>query len=141
MSFNFTDAWILQSIYCSEIREHGAELVDIIAYADYSNHAILTYSELTNSLVKLLHAGLVVQLGDNFQTSMTYKAWWTEKSKDKKRIYLLKAIEETEKYLNKNFQNLDISHDNSIIPISESDFKNSVDLYINKAEKIFKDKL
>ena len=49
----FTDALILQSIYHSEKKTRGAELRDIIAYADYVNHAILTFGELSTGMENL----------------------------------------------------------------------------------------
>jgi len=53
MKYNYLDALILNSIVSSEKEDCGAELSNIIAYADYVDHAIITLSELNNSIEKL----------------------------------------------------------------------------------------
>ena len=62
MKYNYLDALILNSIVNSEKEDFGAELSDIIAYADYVDHAIIALSELNNSIEKLLLDGLIVTL-------------------------------------------------------------------------------
>jgi hypothetical protein len=62
MKYSFEDSWILNSVINSEKKELGAELCDIIAYGDYSNHCIMTLSELNESIKKLCKDGFIVVL-------------------------------------------------------------------------------
>jgi hypothetical protein len=132
MNFNTTDAWILQSIFCAEKADGGASLVGIIGYADYVNHAILTYTEFSEALVKLSAAGLVEQVGENFQTTGIYKSWYAQKYAGKKNVSALKAMGDTEKYLNQHFQTLPAPPSNSPYPVDETNFKNATDRYLER---------
>lgn len=138
MTFNFEDAWILYSIFCSEISEQGATLKHIISYADYSNHAIITYPELTKSLKKLLSAGLVIQLDKKFATTDSYKIWWDAKFKERKRIYILKAIEDTEKFLYHYGKSCDLLTFHVTLKITEEEFSKAVNAYIEESASIIK---
>ena len=132
MDFTFSDAWVLQSIYFSEKNGDGAVLSDIIAYADYSNHAILSYSEFINALTKLIQVGIVKFHSTKLHTSDNYKQWWADKFEVKKRIYILKTIERTEKYLEKTYTSFVLSAENVQIEITEEDFNLTVSSYLRK---------
>ena len=121
MTFDFKDVWLLHSIYASEKPELGADLRDIIAYADYANHDILTYEELANSLPKLLSASLVVQLDKNLATTDIYKTWWTSKFEQKKSVYVLKALDEAKIFLNNTFETVKLP-EIKIINIQQEDW-------------------
>jgi hypothetical protein len=56
----WSDAWILAAIYqCS--KEKPADLVEILAAADFINHAVLNVEELQSGLFRLEKAGLIVE--------------------------------------------------------------------------------
>jgi len=59
LRFTWTDAWILASLNASTAEQPVVALAELIATADYLNHAIPTLQELRSSL-RTLHAhGLV----------------------------------------------------------------------------------
>lgn len=91
-------AWILQCIYHAE-QGDGATLRDIIAYADYINHAILTYEEINDGVQGLSKLGLVTRVGEKFVTSLIFKTWWKEKFKKKKHVDAMKELGEIGEFL------------------------------------------
>ena len=58
-SFIWTDAWIFASLNTSAAEQPGVALAELIATADYLNHAIPTLRELRSSLQTLHAHGLV----------------------------------------------------------------------------------
>ena len=125
MTFDFKDTWLLHSIYASEKPELGADLRDIIAYADYVNHDILTYEELAASLPKLLSIGLVVQLDKKLATTNIYKTWWASKFEKKKSIYVLKALDDAKIFLNSTFETAELPEITVAINIQQQDWDKS----------------
>lgn len=103
MTFEYSDALLLQSIKFSEQVDQGATLTDIVQASDYIDHSIMTYNELINGTKKLKQIGLVVEHNKRLQTTKTFKDWWTKKYKDKKRIVIIKALEEVKAYLDKTY--------------------------------------
>lgn len=58
----WSDAWLLAAIYqCS--KEKPADLVEILAAADFINHALLNVEELRSGLFRLENAGLITVAG------------------------------------------------------------------------------
>lgn len=55
----WSDAWLLLSIYYAQSHEHSC-LSSIIAAADYINHAVMNYEELTSGLVRLESSGMII---------------------------------------------------------------------------------
>lgn len=54
----WSDAWLLAAIYqCS--KEKPADLVEMLAAADFINHAVLNMEELQSGLFRLENAGLI----------------------------------------------------------------------------------
>jgi hypothetical protein len=102
MTFEYSDAWLLGAIKLSENWE-GASLMDIIQVADYINHAIMTNTEFSTGVKKLIAIGLVIEKDKRLQTTGKFKGWWSTKYGQRSRISLLKSIEEIAKYLNTNF--------------------------------------
>ena len=100
MIINHSDAWLLQSILHAEKDKQGAELTDILAYADYVNHEIITYEEFEEGLVKLIALKLVVERGNKLETVMKFKNWRDKKIASMRRIYVQKELEMIEEYLN-----------------------------------------
>jgi hypothetical protein len=128
MIFSYNDAWLLQAILHSEGQE-GASLINIVAYADYANHAVMTYEEFSGSLSRLMFAGIVLFDKPFLRTSEAFRAWRTEKYKGKKRFGILKEIDVFEKYLNKTFSG--ITQGASIIEIAREQFQEAVEEYIH----------
>lgn len=61
----FADAWVLLAVtYASH--DQPPDLLDVVAAADFINHAILTYEELSVSLAHLVHRGMIQVSGDRF---------------------------------------------------------------------------
>jgi len=58
--WTWSDGWILMAIYLAS-RDQGAELYEIIAAADATNHAIPTAGELSSALTKFAKSGLIRQ--------------------------------------------------------------------------------
>ena len=134
MEFDFNDAWILNSITNTETENDGAQLIDIIAYCDYSNHSIITISEINNSLDKLFFVNIILIQNNKFSINNgNYKDWW-KKYSEKKRIYIFKAVEETLKFLNKSFP--EIVYRKSNLKVSESDYYLALEIYRQKALEI-----
>ena len=131
MKFDFTDAWILHSIHFQESGNSGTELRKIISYADYVNHAIITYPEFVTSILKLVSIGIVKQQNKTLATTEVFKQWWDNQYTRKKNIPVLEIIHQVEQYLNLNFKNSDLSASIKEIQITEEEFIKAVDIYLN----------
>jgi len=131
MPYNIIDAWILNSIAFSEKENIGAELSDVIAYGDYSNHSIMTLSELRKTIEKLQADKLITILdNDNFLVAKSYKTWLAKKLENKKRFSIFKIVEDTEKFL-KSFHP-DEANANSIKTLPETNYITALEKYIKK---------
>lgn len=130
MEDNFSSAWIMYSILHSENENKYSKLTDIIAVADYSNHAILTYSEFKEGLTILNNLGFVSSNEDKLNVSDTFKDQWASKFSKKKRLYVHKEISEINKYISKLKSSVDNKTDFALT--SESDFNKAVDEYLDK---------
>jgi len=82
LNFNTTDVLVLQSIKNSEGAK-GASIGSIISFADYVNHAILTYAELRCALEKLLGCKIIEQHGEFIRTNNVFLSWYKKKFKGK----------------------------------------------------------
>ena len=131
MKFEFTDAWILHSIHFQESGNSGAELRKIISYADYANHAIITYPEFVQSIIKLVSIGIVKQQNKTLTTTIIFKQWWDRQYSGKKSMPILELIHQVEQYLNLNYKNSDHSASITEIQITEEEFTKAVDIYLN----------
>lgn len=132
MDIYFTASWLLYSIYHSENDKEGADLYKIIANADYSNHAIISYDEFILGLTLLRRLDLVSERDNYLFTTMTYKDWWTFKFENKKRIYIQNEMSAIEKYIKKKAENEENIEDLIInTNISASDFDRAVKTYID----------
>ena|SRR5882672_3179885 len=119
MTFEYSDAWLLQSIKLSENGDKGATLIDIIQAADYINHAILTNSEFTTGTKKLKSIGLITEKDKRLETTDKFNEWWTKRYGQKNRISVLKTLEEIEKYLNKNYGTIEATELNTEITYAD----------------------
>lgn len=83
----WSDVWVLHStLHCA--KEGAAELSNVIAMADFMNHAIVTWEELNGAILRLRARGLFssaaplavtdaalelhLQMGDGWLTSLRY---------------------------------------------------------------------
>jgi len=134
MEGDFSSAWLMYSIVHSENEGKYSKLTDIIAVADYANHAIMTYSEFIEGLTNLQNLG-IVSLNDNkIVISDLFKDWWISKFFSKKRLYVHKEISDISKYISKLKSSLIEKVDLTLS--SESDFKKAVDKYLDKMNSI-----
>jgi len=121
MKFEYSDAWLLEAIKLAETGDKGATLTDIIQTADYINHAIMTNSEFTTGTRKLKNLGLIIEKDKKLKTTDKFNEWWTKKYGQKSRFSLLKAMEEIETYLNKNYGTIEDSTKGIDTEITNSD--------------------
>jgi hypothetical protein len=63
-----SDTWVLLAILYGD-GEAGRTLREVIATADYLNHAVPTYEELAGGLARLLAAGLAVEHTGRYRAS------------------------------------------------------------------------
>ena len=75
--FIWSDAWILLSVIYATQRASPATLTDIIAAADYINHAILTRGELETGFAHLVDGGYVTCEGHGFSITEAVKSFWS----------------------------------------------------------------
>jgi len=134
MESDFTSAWLMYSIVHSENEHKYSKLIDIIAIADYSNHAILTYLEFNEGLTLLLNLGFIRLKDDKLFVSESFKQWWTAKFVKKKRRYVQKEILDINEHISKLKSSLPKKVDLPII--SESDFNKAVNEYLDKMKNI-----
>jgi hypothetical protein len=73
----WADAWILLSIMYATQRASPAVLTDIIAAADYINHAILTRGELETGFARLVDGGYVTHEAQGFSLTEAAKSFWS----------------------------------------------------------------
>lgn len=134
MKYNYLDALILNSIVNSEKEDFGAELSDIIAYADYVDHAIIALSELNNSIEKLLLDGLIVTLENkNLFVNVIYKSWLNKKLEGKSKFSILKIVEETEKFLINYRKDNNVNDEfKKIVLLQESEYLEAVERYLSR---------
>ena len=136
MTIKFSDAWLIQSVLHAEKENEGAALPDLIAYADYVNHAVMTYEEFNEGLGKLKALNLVNEKGKALETTQEFKSWWDKEFASRKRIYVLKELELIESYLKKLSDGIKLTdEDNKEVLISETDFQIAVDKYIQAHQK------
>ena len=134
MKYNYLDALILNSIVNSEKEDFGAELSDIIAYADYVDHAIIALSELNNSIEKLLLDGLIVTLENkNLFVNVIYKSWLNKKLEGKSKFSILKIVEETEKFLINYRKDNNVNDEfKKIVLLQESEYLEAAERYLSR---------
>ena len=144
MTFEYSDAWLLEAIKLSENGDKGSTLTGIVQAADYINHAILTNSEFTTGTRKLKSIGLIIEKDKRLQTTDKFKEWWTKKYGQKSRISVLKAMEDIEKYLNGSFGTIEEPSTEIKTEITDADLDKATKEYLEMAsatiEKVTKKK-
>jgi hypothetical protein len=114
MIFGSYDAWLLVAIKYAEQNNKGASLIDVVATADYINHSVMTFSEFETGIKKFLAIGLIQEKENRLHTTRKLKLWWS-KMYGTKRVDLIKAMSDVEKYLNQRYAAFDG-------PLTESSF-------------------
>ena len=133
MTFEYSDAWLLEAIKLSENGDKGSTLTGIVQAADYINHAILTNSEFTTGTRKLKSIGLIIEKDKRLQTTDKFKEWWTKKYGQKSRISVLKAMEDIEKYLNGSFGTIEEPSTEIKTEITDADLDKATKEYLEMA--------
>lgn len=128
----YSDAWLIQSIFHTEKNRQEFKLTDMIAYADYVNHAIMAFHEFEQGLKKLIALGLVKEKGKKLVTTDSYKDWWNKKNANKKRMYGLTEREQIKSFLERLSKDADLDYDKIEIQTNESDFDHAVKDYLEK---------
>lgn len=76
--FGINDTLVLLAIHEADGNQKVASLRNIIALADYVNHAVLTYEEFNGAWKKLFSAGLVGKKETLFYITPVFAEWWTK---------------------------------------------------------------
>lgn len=80
-----SDSWILLAVILGEGNE-GATLRDILAAADYANHAIPTYEELSGGLKRLIAGSHVERERERYRPQAGVRAMFKIASKSGQRV-------------------------------------------------------
>jgi translation elongation factor EF-G len=128
MKNNYNRALLLYSILETE-NDNGAELEELIAYADYINHSIMTYDEFNDGINFLLKYRLIKEINKRVLAEESFKEWFKNEYKNKKRIILLNAVTKIQKYFEKIEKENNINKDIRT-KINKTDFENSVNEYM-----------
>ena len=130
---NYNNALLLYSIYCTQNKNLGSEIKEIIACADHANHAIMTYSEFKNSIKCLLEKDLIYIMNKKIFIKNLFKEWYANEFMDKKRIYIFKVIEKIQKFL----ITVDTTKNIIELNITKEDFQNGINEYKMEIKAIF----
>jgi hypothetical protein len=126
MTWNSSDAWLLQTIMQSTVRNPAADLNAIIAVGDYINHAIFNWEEFRDGMENLLRAKYVkVTKGKISLTPVFHEAY---KSPGKIPKSMNKEYEQVLKLL----QTKIIADKKTDIKFSEDDFRKAVNHYLKR---------
>ncbi|HTP07646.1 MAG TPA: hypothetical protein VMP08_05305, partial [Anaerolineae bacterium] len=85
ITFTATDTWVMLALLFNRT-ENGSTLRDLIATADYINHAILTYEELASSLSRLMQAGYVVKQADRYCATSVIRSYYVQTTRSRRAI-------------------------------------------------------
>ena len=124
MEWIWADGWILMSIYLTQGNE-GAQLHDIIAAADGTNHAIPTTQELCKSLTKFVQGELVTLINNRYIISTNFIPSIRKAYESKGGLF--ESGNKGLKWLKKSGI---ISKNNNQIKLSDSEVKSSYLKYI-----------
>ena len=132
MTIEYSDAWLIQSIFHTEKNSQDFKLTDMLAYADYVNHAIMSFHEFGQGLKKLIALGLIKENEKNLVATDAFKDWWNKKNANKKRIYGLAELEQIKSFLEKLSKDVEWDYDTIEIQTNEIDFDHAVNDYLGK---------
>lgn len=84
-AFTSTDAWIMLSLLLGPA-DSGSTLRELIATADYINHAVPTYVELADSLQRLRQAGCVIKQADRYCATPAIRSAYAQVTRPRRAI-------------------------------------------------------
>jgi hypothetical protein len=85
ITFTSTDTWMMLALLFSSAK-NGVTLRDLIATADYLNHAIPTYDELAGSLLHLRRAGYAIKRGDRYCATPVIRSYYAQTTRPRRSI-------------------------------------------------------
>jgi hypothetical protein len=98
-AFSSSDTWVMLALLIGEAPD-GASLRNIIATADYINHAIPQYEELAGGLARLMRAGYVEKRAGQFHATTVIRSFYTRTTKPRRSIW--KDWQDVEHFLQTN---------------------------------------
>jgi len=128
MEFSNTNALLIQAVFHSERGAEGVELADIIGYADYVNHSILTYQEFIESIESAKACGLIETRGRKLKTTETFRSW---RSNSPKNLSFANENAELLNFLNQNFKKAKVLKGTP--DFSEEEFRKAVEEYLKES--------
>lgn len=96
LPFVGSDAWILLAAVYSG-RKDGADLRSLISAADYINHAVRSYEELSGGLARLRAAGLIVEKRGRYRPSETVLSAYARTTTPRRAV--MKELDDMEIFL------------------------------------------
>lgn len=136
IKFNYSDAWLLLSIIYA--KSNGiANLVNIIGYGDFINHAIFTIEELKGGFYRLINSDYIVE--KNGEYIPTSKIMLLYNKFTKKRNLVNKELEFIRFQINspdwsKNYNPHKLNKNQNYKNINEEIYKNAYKKYKEKIE-------
>jgi len=128
MNWNSSDAWLLQTIMQSTIRNSTADLSAIISVGDYINHAIFNWEEFRDGMENLLRAKYVKENKGAISLTATfhkdYKAMGKAPKSMNKEYEFVQAFLQAKTTL--------LEGEKVKLNIGEKDFKLAVDKYLKR---------
>lgn len=129
LQWTWSDGWILMSLYLSG-KDQGAELFEIIAAADATNHAIPTTGEMSCALTKFMRCGLIQEHEDRYSIVPDYLP--SIKKAYDGRGGLFASGDKGVKWLQKTRPT---EQETEFIALSDADMKAAYDQYIKAIRK------
>lgn len=99
MPWTTLDALFLQAVHHLSRSGKGAVPREIVAYADYLDHIVMTPEEFEASREKLVQAGLLVEEGGLLATHRNFRDWWNGYFSGRKRVDSYREFVAIRKYL------------------------------------------
>lgn len=124
--WTWNDGWILMAVYLAGSGQ-GAQLCEIIATADATNHAIPTAAEMSSALTRFAQCGLIRQHAGKYSIVEEYLPAIEQAYKG--RGGLFSSGEKGEKWLRKTRLP---PHTTDCIGLSDADMQAAYDQYVQK---------
>lgn len=126
------DALILYSVFRSGNFNRQVGIADIISFCDYINHDVLTFEELSESLLRLKATGWVEVRRNSVMTTHSFHTWRDEKFHGKRTVSVHRELKEIESYLNSNFSQRAHSPQGQLaLPLDQMEFEKTQQRYLS----------
>ncbi|MFN8258537.1 MAG: hypothetical protein U0W24_22805 [Bacteroidales bacterium] len=132
MIFEFADLWVIHSLLNVQSEGKATELRNLIAFADYTNHAIMTFDEFSGAFKKFIQIGLIEIAENELKISAGFKAWYKVRFEHKKRMNFQKEISVIHEYLKINYNEFNAFSNVADIIITKEIFDNKVLEYLHQ---------